>query len=80
MMILMHPSHIVRKVEILSNKEKKIDFVTCNFNYFKGVSDHIVGEKCMDNIVHTADGHLLTSFFLTHVFTYIVDVLTTLAF
>lgn len=65
---LMLPLHIARKVEILNNKEKKIDFVTCNFNYFEGLPDYIVGEKCVDDVIHTVEGHLLTSSFPAPVF------------
>ena len=65
---LMLSSHIAKKVEVLNDNKKKIDFVTCNFNYFEGAPDHIVDEKRVDDIIHTVDGHLLTSSFPAPVF------------
>lgn len=56
---IMLQNHIEEKVAAIG----RYDFVTCNFNYFLEDVGNIVGEKCIHNIIHTVESHLLTSSF-----------------
>ncbi len=59
---VMASNHIADKVLTLQTFPQ-YDFVTCNFEYFKGDIKNIVGEKRLDNIVHSIESHLLKSAF-----------------
>ncbi len=59
---IMDKKHIFKKVEILKNNVE-FDFVACNFYYFKGSSNNIIGEKRLDNIQHTIESHILNNAF-----------------
>lgn len=59
---IMKPNFIKNKVVVLQ-RDLKYDFVTCNFEYFKGNIENIVGEKRVDNIIHSIESHLLKSAF-----------------
>lgn len=61
---IMLQNHVKEKVTAIGT----YDFVACNFNYFKGEVDKIGGEKCVNHIVHTVEGHLLTCSFPAPVF------------
>lgn len=61
---IMLQNHIKEKVTAIGTN----DFVTCNFDYFEGEASNLVGEKCVNHIVHAVEGHLLTNSFPAPVF------------
>lgn len=59
---IMAINHISKKVNVML-LDKEIDFVTCNFLYFKSQIENIVGSKQIDNISHSIESHLLNMAF-----------------
>ena len=56
---IMFQNHIEKKITAIVG----YDFVACNFTYFEGLINNVVGEKRIDNINHTIESHLLNSAF-----------------
>lgn len=73
---IMSENHIEKKVAAIGI----CDFVTCNFYYFEREVSNIVDEKCIHHIVHTAEGHLLTSSFPAPAFMCRRECIATLGF
>lgn len=56
---IMESNFISYRLNVL--KERKLDFVTCDYNCFKDKTSHIIGAKVISNIPHTAVSHLINS-------------------